>query len=343
MPSNFIQQQNIQDTEYYRYLHVEDWYEAINKHASRLHIIHINICSLRKHFNELLVLLEDCINSLDVICLTEINIKQEELYRYHINGFNMYAWTRHVRRGGGILIFVKSKYTFVTKKLPSEYCEVLAGELKLSNYITDIFVVYRPPNTNKAAFITELNGLLHSVPRRNNLILIGDININILEQNVEMSANRYLDMLSELGLQCGLRDVTRESVVIGRRVASCIDHIFVRTDSVSALQVYTVENRLADHYLIGLTAELDKHLVNRDSRVKYNNKKISLKLQDISWSNLLAKQDAIELYNSVNKIFQDIYKTCTFQCTSIEGRATQPWVNKYLQTQIEKKDYLFRK
>lgn len=84
--SNFDPQQNVQDIDYYRYAEIQEWYDFINKQPSQLHIIHWNVCSLRKHFNELLVFLEECIDNLDVICLTEINIKREEMYRYTCTG-----------------------------------------------------------------------------------------------------------------------------------------------------------------------------------------------------------------------------------------------------------------
>lgn len=346
MPSKFIPQQNIQDIEYYKYNDVNEWYKALNTRTTCLQIIHINVCSLRLHFSGLLVLLNTCLQCLDVVCLTEINIKDHETHRYQINGYNMYSWTRNNRRGGGILLYVRKEITFIVKKVHSKYCEVLAGELQLKNYQTSLFVIYRPPDQSKANFITELQSILCSVSRRKNLILIGDININILERDIETISHRYLNTLSELGLQCGLRDITRECVTAGRYVASCIDHVFVRTDKVTnTIQTYTVTSRLADHYIIGLTMEfrVDIRLVNKISKLALNNRMTCEKLQCINWTEFMFINDPIELYLNIVKIFQNIYMTCTFQRPSDDKRGTQLWVTSYLQQQIRKKDSLFRK
>ncbi|CAG5039775.1 unnamed protein product [Parnassius apollo] len=53
---------------------------------------------------------------------------------------------------------------------------------------------------------------------------------------------------------CGIQDITREAVSAERRTATCIDHVFVRTESASEVQAYLLTSPLADHYLTGLTA-----------------------------------------------------------------------------------------
>lgn len=75
-----------------------------------LQIVHLNIRSLRKNFHQLLVLLKDCAYSIDIIILSEINIKQDELSMYNIQGYEMHANTRKRRRGGGILFYTKSMH-----------------------------------------------------------------------------------------------------------------------------------------------------------------------------------------------------------------------------------------
>lgn len=60
----------------------------MNKNNKDIDIIHINIRSLKKQFNQLLVLLNANFN-IDIIILTEINIKNEELPLFKINGYNI--------------------------------------------------------------------------------------------------------------------------------------------------------------------------------------------------------------------------------------------------------------
>ena len=50
-------------------------------------IIYLNIRSLRKNFDQLIVSLNDILENIDVIILVETNISDEENDLYKINGF----------------------------------------------------------------------------------------------------------------------------------------------------------------------------------------------------------------------------------------------------------------
>lgn len=95
----------------------------------------------------------------------------------------MHIWTREERKGGGILLYIRNEFTFV-RSMNEEcgtFCEILSGEVQSTNYNTTMFVIYRPPDTNKTKFIRELKSVLCRVPKKKNLVLLGDLNINILE------------------------------------------------------------------------------------------------------------------------------------------------------------------
>lgn len=343
MPTTTISEQNLEDIDYCKYTNLQTWYNAINEQKGQLQIVHINVCSLRKHFEELIAVLKECLHNLDVICLTEINIKKDEIYKYRLEGFNVYTWTREERRGGGILLYVKSDYMFTPKKSPVLHSEILFGEVLINNYKVTLIIIYRPPDNNKTCYITELEALLQRVPKRENLIIIGDININILKNELNAVSRRYLNMLSDQGMQCGIQDVTRECVVAGRRVASCVDHVFLRTGAAGALHTFTVTHKVADHYITGMTADINLQATISLPRACLNNKGVIKRLTDTSWQELLKCNDPIEIYNSIVKIFDDIYEACTFQCTQNNKRDSQLWVNKNLQNELEKRDLLFRK
>lgn len=334
MPTNFITQYDLQDIDYCRFSDLQHWYNSLDTQINKLQIIHINVCSLRKHFNEFLVMLNDFLPKLHIICLTEINITKEELYRYEIPQYSMFAWTREGRRGGGIILYVKSEYRFVKTELCTLHCEAITGELQQPEWNLHIFVIYRPPHTSKTDFISELHNLVRSIPRRSNLLIIGDININIMEQVLDVTANKYLNMMCEYGLQCGVRDITRECVTAGRRVASCIDHVFVRTEHASTLQAYTVASRVADHYIIGITADLQLSEVSNSPRTFYDNNLIINRLREYNWNELLTIQNPTDLYFNVVQVFKSTYKACTFQSNPFNKRVTQTWMNKQLQTII---------
>ncbi|CAG5027121.1 unnamed protein product [Parnassius apollo] len=144
--------------------------------------------------------------------------------------------------------------------------------LKVRNYDLDIIVIYRPPHTNKQLFVKELERVIQRVPISRDIIMFGDYNIDILEDKLDHIACSYLNMLSSRGLQCGIQDITREAVSAKRRTATCIDHVFVRTESASEVQAYLLTSPLADHYLTGLTAVIGKRMPQNENTDDAQNK-----------------------------------------------------------------------
>lgn len=89
------------------------WKEAIVASPSTevtLNMLHINIRSIQKHWNHLLVSLADHVDSLDILILTEINTTISNVSLYSLDGFQSFSLCRENRRGGGILMFVKSSW-----------------------------------------------------------------------------------------------------------------------------------------------------------------------------------------------------------------------------------------
>lgn len=67
---------------------------------NKLQIISINIYSIRKHCNQWLVLLQRVMNAIDILYLTGVNARGDEVFLYTINSFNMYLQTRERKRDG---------------------------------------------------------------------------------------------------------------------------------------------------------------------------------------------------------------------------------------------------
>lgn len=66
------------ECQYDRHLNLSSWRRNISNKDKYLRVLHLNIRSLRKHFNELLVLLNGYTEYINVLMLSEVNIKKEE-------------------------------------------------------------------------------------------------------------------------------------------------------------------------------------------------------------------------------------------------------------------------
>lgn len=82
----------------------------MNYHTS---LIHMNIRSPRKNFITFLTQINNILNKIHLIILTETNITDDENQFYSIHGYNAIFINRE-SRGGGIAIYTKENISFET-------------------------------------------------------------------------------------------------------------------------------------------------------------------------------------------------------------------------------------
>lgn len=264
---------DLKDIEYAKYENLHTWSQQFL--SSDTNIIHLNIRSIRKHFNELLALLSYCIakRTLNVIVLTEVNIKSEEVPFYRIPGYVVFPNTRETKRGGGILVFVRDDLQFTTRtpQIPLKATEITHGVLKTKIKNVHILSIYRPPNTNKLIFIKELDEILTLIPSTEEIILIGDINIDI-SQDISTSLCAYKNVLCKNGLRSAIptSESTREALVDGRRVTSSnIDHVCVRANGRPLdARAHLLTCTLSDHYMVGISLSTTGKVLNSNTICK---------------------------------------------------------------------------
>ncbi|PZC86310.1 hypothetical protein B5X24_HaOG211471 [Helicoverpa armigera] len=166
---------------------------------------------------------------------------------------------KETSRGGGILIYAKNGLEFDAKIVNTEAVETLHGQLKHGKNKTHIIAIYRPPAKSKLLCIQQLENLVRSIPVSDNVIIIGDTNINLINNLNNPSVTRYKNALCACGLLCAIpsEEPTREAIADGRLEISCLDHIWVRARrSERDACAYVLESRIADHHGIGVMLNL---------------------------------------------------------------------------------------
>lgn len=341
---------DLYDIKYTRYQDANDWTRDIT--ANYINIIHLNIRSLRKQFNQLLVLLHDCIvkRTLNIIVLTEVNIKKEEVSLYMIPGYLVFPYTREMRRGGGILVYVRDdlQYTTEIPRLQYKSAEIIHGKLRNGKNNMHILAIYRPPHMIKQNFITEIDTTLKNIPLCEEIILIGDINIDLFH-GADSQVIAYKTMLCDNGLQSAIPTTatTREAIVDGRVTSSNIDHVCVRAERARPLdaRAHLLMCTLSDHYIVGISLTAARNVnVNNScySKTVLNEKTISVSLKTINWAELLEISCPLLLYEKLYSIFASIYEKSKMHIISKGKRITQPWVNSVLRKKLKYRDSLFR-
>lgn len=277
---------------------------------NELKIVHLNIRSLRKNFAELLVMINECKQNLDIILLSEINIRAEELNNYQISGYETYTFTRKTQRGGGLLLYSRSDINIQVTNTEVCASEMLIGKIYYHDRIVHLIGIYRPPNTHKHCFMDELKTVISQIPDNQEIILLGDVNLNLLETNTTPTVESYKNTLCEYGMRSIINKCTRDEIVKGRRVTSCIDHVWVRSRAPS--NGFLLDCKLSDHYLVGVCLDLGvsvrMHNCRQGKVCVLNNNLVRDKLNNIEWHKLLQIDCPLELYSELCSVFSGTLK-----------------------------------
>lgn len=259
----------------------------INEISCQLSLIHMNIRSLRKNFVTLLSHINQIQNKISLLILTETNITDNENDLYKIHGFNALFLNRD-GRGGGIAVYIKDDINFEVNEIEANSFETISIDLSINNKTTSFISVYRPPHLNINHFIIELDQAISKFNKKNDTIVVGDMNIDIKKTNITQT--KYLDMLSSHGLQCMVTQTTRADE--NNKSSTCIDHLFVRTkhNHVHAAVVTTI---ISDHYAVFACVEAENDI--RDSNTncqgtennKISNEKVNCLINETNWNDIL--------------------------------------------------------
>lgn len=317
----------------------------INKLNSQLSFIHLNIRSLRKNFTTFISQINSIISKTHLIFLTETNITDEENNLYNMRGFNSIFLNRE-GRGGGVAVYIKESINFKTTYINTDSYETLRIDIIKNNKTTTIIPIYRPPSQNVNTFTNELDQALSKINKKNETIIIGDMNIDIKRTNI--TTTKYLDMLSSYGLQCMVTETTREDEK--NKTNTCIDHLFVRCRRTQAHAV-VVTTTISDHYSVfGYVEEIKKTKESivigcqGSDNTKINTKKVNNCINETDWDGIINKSNNTnELFSNIYKVFCNIYERTKELNIKIQKRKDYPWLSNVILQCCEIRDKLHKK
>lgn len=163
---------------------------------------YMNIRSLRLNFASFLVNINQIIHKIKFIILVEKNISDNEITLYNIHGFNAVFFNRE-GRGGGIVVYIRENIKYSHISVTTNSFELIQVDIKVKTETLSLFAIYRPPNHSPIEFIKELEELLSKINKKKEIMIIGDINIDIHKQS---NTTTYLDMLLSYGMQCMINE-----------------------------------------------------------------------------------------------------------------------------------------
>ena len=166
--------------------------------------VHVNIRSCKKNWDAFQMDLTSSNIDWDIIALTEVNLKENELAAYEMLNYEQISVCRKETRGGGVIIYIKkNKFNnIVHESIKIDKNDALDVTFKFGNDIFNIVVLYRKPASSRIHFIIELKKLLKVKGTINNLniIFMGDLNLNILKNTVDTSEKFDIEKFENLVL-----------------------------------------------------------------------------------------------------------------------------------------------
>ena len=218
------------------------------------------------------------------------------------------------------------------------------GEIACNNYKFFIAAVYNKPKANKLEFVDALDNFLSfKSSNKTPLIICGDFNINILEEN--LLTKNYSSVVDSNGFEIGPMEPRRVTM----NSSTCLDHFIFQNVSKSEICVLKNEE-IADHYPTMLhwsirTSLKSKKVAYRNTSFLKNPSQVR-NFQETMHEKLENSVEQIRSSNSVNSCFisfTDIFeevlnvfaplKTCTNK-----NKETPTWYNNKLKSLRNKRN-----
>ena len=232
-----------------RYFTVNQFISNSSEFENNFSLMHFNIRSLSKNIEHMKSVIFSQKFPCSILGLSETWLRNEPHSCFSIDGYNMAVNNRRNRRGGGVALYVStslnykviSELSYMTDAVEALCVEIIVPTRR--NIV--IAVVYRPPNSCHNDFITSLQTIISSnyLQDRSSFIM-GDFNINILDENQNLFCNEFLDTLSTQSFMPLINKPTR----ITKTTASLIDNIFTNMHVQATSGVIISDN--SDHFPI---------------------------------------------------------------------------------------------
>ena len=167
-----------------------------NRHLNNPVLTHLNINSLRHKIIDLREILN--YTGIDFISLSET--KLDDTFpdaQFTTDNYISFRGDRN-QYGGGLFTFVKKGLLPNRKQdLESKLIEILSVEITVKKRKWMVHTVYRPPSSDLALFFNELSKVLdHSFGKYENLLILGDLNIDLSDQTkIPKSKKEFLHEL----------------------------------------------------------------------------------------------------------------------------------------------------
>jgi hypothetical protein len=316
------------------------YYDVTSSPSLNNSIVHLNIRSLVNKINELTGLLH-VLDFPKIVMLSETWINANSPPTDIDNYIFVSSPRSTTSMGGGVGIYVHNSITFSVKTRSCDQPNPLNIDYILIHLAkTNIFIccLYCPPKCKLQDIILLIESLRSLTNQRLPLIIGGDFNVNLLDDND--SALTFLNSIHSIGLHPTISLPTR----VSENSSTLIDN-FLCDFSLLPVNSSVIKTDLSDHFMIELPLK-DKIIPNIETKRNYclkNKLNFHNKLQNTNWSHLYSINDTNKAFNYFIKKFKRIYNiSFPYQHTCFKNKSS-PWLTTGILKSIKHKNKLFIK
>lgn len=154
-------------------------------------------------------------------------------------------------------------------------------------------------------------------------------------------------MLASCGLQCLVKDATREEP--DKNIASCIDHIYVRVNEAEmSTAAKIIMSTISDHFSLFLNCSINQPSTDtpkeKNEKNTINFKEINKQIKNTNWSEIENNENECEQYfMNIVKKFEQIYNKSKKINKNTKKRNDFPWLSEQIVKYCNIKDKLYQK
>lgn len=303
----------------------------ISSTPRNFNLLHLNIRSVSKNFDHLQVLINQTKISFDVVILTECWLSKVACIPV-LDGFLSHSSITNYNQNDGIIIYTRLGLQATVREPKFEGGNCLVCELGGSELA--VVAVYRSPslnsNSNFNSFLSHLDGVYSSISRYSNIVLMGDMNLDLCPTNRSDRTVDYLMLNASHGLL--------PTHLTPTRLERCLDHIFLKSNLSSTSLI--LESHITDHKPIFLNIsnfDSPRKSLHKVTRLDYP--AIIADLENLDFSPMYNTDDV----NTSTNIFIDtvtsIVSKHSFQVNVPRKKhVIKPWITPGLLRCIQNRD-----
>lgn len=303
-------------------------------------ILQMNIRSILMNFAEFTLFLEHSTHKFDILILTE-TFQIDELELFHLSGYNCIYNEGKYNRNDGIVVYVREDIKHSSRIVMIGEIAAIETDVGEKDQKVKITSIYKSPQIKIEIFNEEISNYLHKTEKCNKHIIAGDININLLSD--EIVVEEYLNNMYTYGFESIINRCTRP------KTGSCIDHIFVKGVNTqhNKLNGLVLEYLITDHFPVIMCADLkiskkSEKMCKRKCKQYTNYEGLREGLLNEEWKEIYGEGDVHykteKFINILKKYIEDNTKTIQFNNKKV-GR--KKWMTPALLKLINKKNSLY--